>query len=156
MDYLGDIAARLRALHQQIETKDKVPSLDEIIADANVTGMAALVKAQTTIQSFLSTASREDSMFVVSHDFVDVVANAKSSGEMSQMLWAQELDAAQRKVISVLEKVVTEVVDEDEDGEAPGSQKASVNRDNLQIISREIGLAIRKVWNPEDQLFEIR
>ncbi|KAL1405358.1 Sister chromatid cohesion protein 2 [Vanrija albida] len=142
MDYLGDIAARLRALHQQIESKTKVPSLDEIIADANIDGMVALAKAQTTIQSFLSTASREDSMFV-------------SSGEMSQMLWAQELDSAQRKIVSVLEKVVTEVVDEDEDAEAPGSQNASVNRDNLQIIAREIGLAIRKVWNPEDQLFEI-
>lgn len=66
LDYLGDIAARLRALHLEMAAKPIVPSLDEIISEANVEGMATLLAAEASIQTFLTTAARDDTMFEVS------------------------------------------------------------------------------------------
>lgn len=65
LDYLGNIAARLRSLHLDMGNNTHVPSLDEVIANVNVDGLKALIAAQNSIQGFLRTCAREDSMFTV-------------------------------------------------------------------------------------------
>lgn len=65
LDYLGDIAARLRYLQLDMRSQRVVPTLDEVIANADVDGMSELLAAQGTIQNYLVAAARDDGMFIV-------------------------------------------------------------------------------------------
>lgn len=65
LDYLGNIAARLRALHLDMQSRPLIPSLDEVIAEADVDGLANHTSAQNVIHGYLSACAREDSMFTV-------------------------------------------------------------------------------------------
>jgi len=66
LDYLGEIAARIRTLQLQMDAQPIVPSLDELIAKPDADGMAKLLESQRSVQGFLASAARDDSMYQVS------------------------------------------------------------------------------------------
>ncbi len=66
LDYLPDIAAKLRNFHIEMTKAAQIPSLDEIISNADVEGCSTLSSRHQEIHSHLTTASREDSMYSVS------------------------------------------------------------------------------------------
>ena len=85
LDYLGDIAARLRAFRLEMDGDQSVPSLDEVsymnenvtdaqlISDANVDGTSILTKNHESVHTFLSSAAKEDATYVVSVFVMDKV-----------------------------------------------------------------------------------
>jgi len=65
LDHLGDIAARIRALHAQM-SNTPVPTLEEIVSKADGEGAKALLKAHKLVDSYLSASAEEDDMYSVS------------------------------------------------------------------------------------------
>lgn len=72
LDYLGDIAAKIRSLDLEMNRKAEIPNFKLVIQDANVNGLAQLLAAHQTIQSYITAASREDGMLVVSAFLADI------------------------------------------------------------------------------------
>jgi cohesin loading factor subunit SCC2 len=66
LDYLGDIGARLRTLQLQMAEPPKVCSLDEIIANPKLAELNKLNEMHLTLEGFLASAARDDSMYQVS------------------------------------------------------------------------------------------
>lgn len=131
LDYLGDIATKIRALHLELNSKPLVPSVDEIISEPTVERMNLLLTAQASIQSFLTAAARDDNMF-------------ESSGEMTRIIWAQELAQALDKANSVIERLAVET-----------DESAVQTREELQRVAQVMRTAVRDVWNADEGLFEI-
>lgn len=67
LDYLGDIAAKIRSLDMEMSGKEVIPSFKLVIQNADVKGLSQLLAAHQTIQAYLTAASREDGMLVVSY-----------------------------------------------------------------------------------------
>ncbi|RSH84025.1 Sister chromatid cohesion protein 2 [Saitozyma podzolica] len=63
LDYLGDIATKLKTVQLDAESGGDVPSLDQIISEADPAGASRLIKAQYTIHTYLSSATKDDGMF---------------------------------------------------------------------------------------------
>ncbi|WVQ82810.1 hypothetical protein IAT38_004942 [Cryptococcus sp. DSM 104549] len=131
LDYLGDIAARLKALHLEMTGGMIVPTIDEAIAGADVVGMTALINAQASVHAFLNSAARDDGSFACSRD-------------MSSIVWAQELQVAIKKATAVLEKLAAE-----KDAEAQETSQ------KLQSLTTTMKNTLRGVWMGDDGLFEI-
>ncbi|WWC90225.1 uncharacterized protein L201_005158 [Kwoniella dendrophila CBS 6074] len=131
LDYLGDIAARLKGLGLEMNTDGKIPTLDEVIANVDMLGLNRLIGAQASIMTFLSSAARED-------------GSLNSSRDMASIVWAQELQAAVKKSISVVEKLSAE---KDEEAQET-SQK-------LSVITTTLKNTLRNVWMGDDGLFEV-
>lgn len=51
----------------EMNRKAVIPSFKLVIQDANVNGLSELLAAHEKVQAYLTAASREDGMLVVSH-----------------------------------------------------------------------------------------
>ncbi|BEI91569.1 uncharacterized protein CcaverHIS019_0403890 [Cutaneotrichosporon cavernicola] len=123
LDYLGDIAAKIRSLEMEMNRKAVIPSFKEVLQDANSDGLAELLAAHQTVQSYLTAASREDGMLV-------------SAGEMSRVLWANDISKALQRANSLLERFAAEP-DEAATGE------------KIKAITQSLRLAAHEVWSGE-------
>lgn len=65
LDHLGDIAARIRSLQAQM-SNHPVPTLEEIVSNADSEGVRALIQAHRLVDSCLSASAGEDDMYSVS------------------------------------------------------------------------------------------
>ncbi|WRT63186.1 uncharacterized protein IL334_000089 [Kwoniella shivajii] len=131
LDYLGDIAARLKALSLQMSGEGKLATLDEIIANVDMLGLTKLINAQSSIMTFLSSAARED-------------GSLSSSRDMASIVWVQELQSAIKKSTAVVEKLITEKTEE-----------AQETGQRLQAITTTLKNILRNVWMADDGLFEV-
>ncbi|WVW81234.1 hypothetical protein I302_103225 [Kwoniella bestiolae CBS 10118] len=131
LDYLGDIAARLKGSGLEMTGEGKIATLDEVIANVDVSGLNKLIKAQEAIMTFLSSAANED-------------GSLNSSRDMACMVWAQELQGAIKKSTSVVEKLASEKDEEAQES----SQK-------LQSITTTLKNTLRNVWMGDEGLFEV-
>ncbi|WVQ72222.1 hypothetical protein IAR50_001771 [Cryptococcus sp. DSM 104548] len=132
LDYLADIAARLKSLSIEMLGEIKVATVDEIISEADVDGCTKLIKAQSSIRAFLTSAARDDGSFACSLD-------------MASIMWAQELQAGVKKTASVLEKLAVENDDE-----------AKETGQKLEKIGLVLSGALRGVWLADDSLFAVK
>ncbi|WWC57550.1 uncharacterized protein I303_100082 [Kwoniella dejecticola CBS 10117] len=131
LEYLGDIAARLKGLSLEMLGYGKIATLDEIIANVDKLGLERLINAQTAIMSFLSATSRED-------------GSLSSSRDMASIVWAQELQSGITKAVSVVEKLSEEKGEE--------AQETSLK---LQSVIDTFKSTLRNVWMGDEELFEI-
>ncbi|WVQ94119.1 hypothetical protein IAU59_001197 [Kwoniella sp. CBS 9459] len=131
LDYLGDIAAKLKGLGLEMAGEGKGATLDEIIANADMSGLKNLCQAQQSIQTFLSSAARED-------------ASLSSARDMASIVWAQELQAAIKKSILVVEKL-----------QAEKDEEAQETSQRLQAIGTTLKNTLHNVWMGDVGLFEI-
>ena len=77
LDYLGDIAARIRSSELEVHREGAHSSLVEvrhrcrsklthqIISSADVDAVSRILRDQTTVQTYLATSARDDGMFAV-------------------------------------------------------------------------------------------
>lgn len=65
LDHLGDIAARIRALHAQMSNQS-VPTFEEIISKADSEGARLLLQAHKLVDSCLLASAETDDMYSVS------------------------------------------------------------------------------------------
>ncbi|KAK1921174.1 hypothetical protein DB88DRAFT_92041 [Papiliotrema laurentii] len=131
LDYLGDIAAKLRWFHVEASKTPATLSLDEIISNADTVACADLVGKHQQIHNYLTSAAREDAMFGCSFD-------------MSTLVWAQELHLAIKKSGSIVDKLA-----EEKDTEAQDT------RVKLQEIAQLLKNTLRNAWTGDDNLFEV-
>lgn len=71
LDYLGDIATRLREVDVDTEggiVSESVKSLDQVISDSDLDAVKAITSKHKTVKAYLIGAAREDAMYTVSHD----------------------------------------------------------------------------------------
>lgn len=131
LDYLADIAAKLKSLGMEMTGATRVAALDEVISEASIDELKKLIEAQISIRTFLNSAAHDDNSFACSLD-------------MASVIWAQELQNGIKKARSVVEKLATEKNDEAQEM----SQK-------LLSIGMMLKSTLRDVWMADDKLFEV-
>ncbi|OCF60187.1 hypothetical protein L486_02867 [Kwoniella mangroviensis CBS 10435] len=131
LDYLGDIAARLKGLGLEMNGEGKIATLDEVIANVDMAGLQKLIEAQKAIMTFLSSAARED-------------GSLNSSRDMACIVWAQELQNAIKKSTSVVEKLTSEK-----------DEEAQETSQRLQNIITTLKNTLRNIWMGDEGLFEV-
>ncbi|WVR03096.1 hypothetical protein IAU60_000086 [Kwoniella sp. DSM 27419] len=131
LDYLGDIAAKLKSLQMEMGGDNEVATMDEVISNVDVSGFSRLVQSHTAIRTFLSAACRED-------------ASIASARDMALVIWAQELQGAIKKSASVIIKLQEE-----------NTADAQETVGRLQTITMSMKHALHAVWMGEDGLFEV-
>ncbi|ORX35130.1 hypothetical protein BD324DRAFT_633983 [Kockovaella imperatae] len=128
LDYLGDIAAKLKGFQMQME-KHAVKSFDEIISTSNIEEAERLTEAHANVLAFLSGSAKEDSMYQSSLDLESIVA-------------AQEHYLAIVKIRSIVEKLDTEKSDE-----------AAEEKARLESIAETFAASLDRIWSGEDNVF---
>ncbi|CAK9787000.1 hypothetical protein CC85DRAFT_288268 [Cutaneotrichosporon oleaginosum] len=123
LDYLGDIAAKIHSLEMEMNRKTVIPSFNDVLQDVNVDGLAKLFAAHQTVQSYLTAASREDGMLV-------------TAGEMTRILWANDISKASQRATSLLERFAAEP------DEAASAEK-------VKSIIESLHVAAHDVWSGE-------
>nr|XP_019013987.1 uncharacterized protein I206_00064 [Kwoniella pini CBS 10737]OCF52768.1 hypothetical protein I206_00064 [Kwoniella pini CBS 10737] len=131
LDYLGDIAAKLKSSGLEMLDDTKIATLDEVIANVDMMGLTRLIGAQSKILTFLSSATREDN-------------SLSSSRDMAAIVWAQELQSGIKKVGSVVDKLAAEK-----------SEEAQDTGLNLQTIAATLKSTLRNIWMADEHLFEV-
>lgn len=150
LDYLGDIATRLREVDvgsEGVVTLAGVKSLDQVISDADVEAAKMIIGKHKAIKAYLSGAAREDAMYTVSQPMnrENWSLILQSAIDMASVAWAQELQAAIAKIESVAEKLAAEKGQESEEA-----------RQKLVSISQLLSTTLRDIWTGDGSLFEIR
>nr|KIR48435.1 cohesin loading factor subunit SCC2 [Cryptococcus bacillisporus CA1280] len=132
LDYLADIAAKLKTLGIEMTGVTRVSTLDEVISEASIDELKNLIEAQTSIRAFLNSAAHDDSSLACSLD-------------MASVIWAQELQTGVKKARSVVENLAAEKDDEAQEM----SQK-------LLSIGMMLKTTLRNIWMVDDKLFEVK
>jgi cohesin loading factor subunit SCC2 len=65
LDHLGDIAARIRSLGEEMGV-EPTPTFDEVISAADPVGAKALIGSHRSIDTCLTASAEEDDMYSVS------------------------------------------------------------------------------------------
>ncbi|CAD6587723.1 MAG: Sister chromatid cohesion protein 2 [Tremellales sp. Tagirdzhanova-0007] len=131
LDYLGNIAARIRSFDLAMQCEGAQSSLVEIISSADVAAASNLMRDQITVQTYLAVSAKDDGMFA-------------SSLDMTCVVWAQELQAAIQKITTVTDLLAAEKTD---DGE--------ITQQRLTIIAQQSRSALQNLWTRDEGLFEI-
>ncbi|KIR53758.1 cohesin loading factor subunit SCC2 [Cryptococcus gattii Ru294] len=132
LDYLADIAAKLKTLGIEMTGVIRVSTLDEVISEASIDELKNLIEAQTSIRAFLNSAAHDDSSLACSLD-------------MASVIWAQELQTGVKKARSVVGNLAAEKDDEAQEM----SQK-------LLSIGMMLKTTLRDIWMVDDKLFEVK
>ncbi|KIR30957.1 cohesin loading factor subunit SCC2 [Cryptococcus deuterogattii LA55] len=122
LDYLADIAAKLKTLGIEMAGVTRVSTLDE-----------NLIEAQTSIRAFLNSAAHDDSSLACSLD-------------MASVIWAQELQTGVKKARSVVENLAAEKDDEAQEM----SQKLLSIGMMLKTTLRDIWMVDDKLFEVND------
>ncbi|EAL23165.1 hypothetical protein CNBA5100 [Cryptococcus deneoformans B-3501A] len=131
LDYLADIAAKLKSLGMEMTGVTRVAALDEVISEASIDDLKKLIEAQASIRTFLNSAAHDDNSFTCSLD-------------MASVIWAQELQNGIKKAGSIVEKLAAE---KDDEAQEMGQK--------LLSIGMMLKTTLRNVWMTDDKLFEV-